>query len=204
MPFEFGSSVIVTTFLLAFSRCKFAAKLLVVGAVIIFGCLWGRRELVCFLSGSMLCDIDLYSQHERPRTGKLKTFSEVDEEKLPQWESAGAATPGATLVEVSEQDDIKQWLALSVIGLYLLSTSDLDIGDTPGQRALYQLIPSTYTDEKRYLQSLGATSTPWFVGILHRFNKHSIQNLRSVQGGSAYLGVLSVVHVVGYLVTPNI
>jgi peptidoglycan/LPS O-acetylase OafA/YrhL len=204
VPFEYRSSLIVTLVLLAFSRCKFNARVLFVASTIIFCGCWDRWELVCFLSGTLLCDIDIFNQHRDRRPARLETIFEEDEEKLPQWESG---KPQSSVRDSVKDQDAKHWLLLFIVGLYLLSTPNLDIGNTPGYRTLYQLTPTTYTDKKRFLQSIGAVCTTWAVTncpmLQQPFTSPFAQYLGRISY-SLYVVHGPLIHIIGYSVTPNL
>ncbi|KIW08862.1 uncharacterized protein PV09_00786 [Verruconis gallopava] len=204
VPFEYRSSLIVTVVLLALSRCKFAVRLFLTGLIVLFCGFWDRWEVVCFLAGMILCDIDLFNQKPEPRPARLETIVEEDEDLLPQWE---AKTRLALEDSATRNGYVKHWLLLFLAGLYLLSTPNLDIGNTPGYQTLFQLTPSTYSDKKRFLQSLGAICTVWAITNCSALQSPFVTSFAQYLGSisySLYIVHGPLIHIVGYSITPNI
>ncbi|KAF2430113.1 hypothetical protein EJ08DRAFT_252050 [Tothia fuscella] len=221
VPFEYRSSLILSIAILAFSRCKTVARLLLVASTIIFCGLWDRWELVCFLSGSLICDIDISLR----TANTINTDNELEdledgEEKLPEYSELALTSPTriyrffshtrrqTSHLLRSHSKASKRWIALFTAGLYILSTPNLQIEDTPGYRWLFiYLTPHTYTDKKRFLQSLGALFTTWAVAnspLLQRpFNAAFAQYLGKISY-ALYIVHGPLIHIVGYSVTPNV
>ncbi|KAF1811615.1 hypothetical protein P152DRAFT_459554 [Eremomyces bilateralis CBS 781.70] len=94
-----------------------------------------------------------------------------------------------------------------VASLYLLSTPNLDVAETPGYRYLSSYTPTTYTDEKRFLQGLGATLLVYTIsnsGALQiPFTSHFALYMGRISY-SFYIVHGPLIHIVGYSVTPTI
>jgi peptidoglycan/LPS O-acetylase OafA/YrhL len=215
VPFEYRSSLVVTMVLLAFSHCKAFVRLTLTFGTIIFCGMWDRWELVCFLSGTFLCDIDITI---RPTISSDSDSDLEYEKKLPDYESVQRSPSNYLRMALTKtrrriavllsRPGFKRWIVVFVAGLFLLSTPNFNIDETPGYQWLFvHLTPRTYTDKKRFLQSLGAILVTWSVA-----NCSALQvpfDMRFPQ----YLGKISyalyivhgpLIHMVGYSVTPNV
>lgn len=218
VPFEYRSSLVVTIVLLALSHCKTFARLTLTFGTIIFCGMWDRWELVCFLSGTFLCDLDIATRAAAFSDSESDSEEAYDFEKLPTFESSTSASNNrlSSLITKTRhcstilltRPGFKRWIVIFVAGLFLLSTPNLAIEETPGYRWLFTyLTPHTYTDKKRFLQSLGAILVTWSVA-----NCSALQQPFDTQFAQ-YLGKISyalyivhgpLIHIVGYSVTPNV
>lgn len=218
VPFEYRSSLVVTMVLLALSHCKTISRLALTFSIIFFCGMWDRWELVCFLSGTFLCDLDIATRGAAFKDADSDSDEAYDFEKLPRFEAATSASTGRfrnlftrTLrcsTILLTRAGFKRWIAIFITGLYLLSSPNLGIDETPGYRWLFTyLTPHTYTDNKRFLQSLGAILVTWSVA-----NCSALQQPFDTQFAQ-YLGKISyalyivhgpLIHIVGYSVTPNV
>jgi peptidoglycan/LPS O-acetylase OafA/YrhL len=222
VPFEYRSSLIVSMVILAFSRCSNLARLYLVFAVIVFCGLWDRWELVCFLSGLFICDLDIMMRsccHRNSSTASEAGSSEDEyEEKLPYYRETFALPTHCNRLDRTlhkarsvlhlplHSYSQKRWMLLFTIGLYLLSTPNFQIEDTPGYSWLFiNLTPRTYTDSKRFLQFVGALFVTWSIAnstLLQRpFNTEFAQYLGRISY-SLYVVHGPLIHIVGFSVTP--
>jgi peptidoglycan/LPS O-acetylase OafA/YrhL len=218
VPFEYRSSLIVSMILFALSRCTTFARLLLIYLTVIFCGLWDRWELVCFLSGLLICDIDITLRAPTSKYGSSTSLSSSESssatssddeytEELPQYEEkhTNPSISNKFLHITSRSRSQKRWIALFVLGLYLLSTPNFGISSTPGYYYLSTIIPSSYTDPKRFLQSLGALLTTWAIAnssfLQIPFNSKFPQYLGKISY-SLYVVHGPLIHVVGFSVTP--
>jgi peptidoglycan/LPS O-acetylase OafA/YrhL len=230
VPFEYRSSLVVTMVILALSRCTTFARLFLIYLCIIFCGMWDRWELVCFLSGLFVCDIDMtvrpktldsmYSHCLESSSSSSSASDNGDfEEKLPDYSTMCPLTPKQRLHRVLRKatsllryplksQSQKRWFILFIVGLYLLSTPNFQIDHTPGYQWLFShLTPSTYTDSKRFLQSLGALLVTWSIAnsstLQKPFNTSFAQYLGRISY-SLYVVHGPLIHIVGFSVTPYI
>lgn len=218
VPFEYRSSLVVTMVLLAFSHCKTLARLALTLATILFCGMWDRWELVCFLSGTFLCDIDLATIAHAMSDSGSDSDTGYDFEKLPTYVSTSsshadrlrkilAKTQHCT-ASILSQPGFKRWIVLFVAGLFLLSTPNLNIDETPFYRWIFTYItPHTYTDKKRFLQSLGAILVTWSVANCSTLQRPFDTPLAQYLGKISYALYIvhgPLIHMVGYSVTPNV
>jgi peptidoglycan/LPS O-acetylase OafA/YrhL len=219
VPFEYRSSLVVTMILLAFSNCKTFARLVLTLGIIIFCGMWDRWELVCFLSGTFVCDLDMSTRAATLNDSDSDSDSELDYEKrLPSYESMPLSptsrwrqiltkSHGCTTVLLS-RPGFKRWIIIFIAGLFLLSTPNFNIDETPGYQWLFtSLTPHTYTDKKRFLQSLGAILVTWSVAncsaLQQPFDTRFAQYLGKISY-ALYIVHGPLIHMVGYSITPNI
>ena len=183
IPVEFRSSIVLFITLLAFCRLKLRLRLLAQVALIIFTIRWGRWEVVLFLAGMMLAEIDLIT---------------------------GIWDPPGPLNEKNPSDDAanqRMWKGLFVVGLYLGSSPNEAPVHTPGYMLLSHLTPRTYPEPHRYLQSIGAILIVCCVN-----NSKDLQKLFT-NPLAQYLGKISfafyivhgpILHSLGYSLMRNI
>lgn len=201
VPYEFRSSLILVLVLVALARCRTAVRWLLVLALVLFNAAWARWEVVLFLAGAWLAELDMV-------TGARGR---------PAMEEATYAPP-ATRPEDGGGDEAPRRAPMRrrsprafalatvfVLGLYLLSCPPRGIDKTPGYVLLVSLVPASYGDPKRFIHGAGAMATVWAVS-----NSPALQR-PLLTGGVQYLGRISyslyivhgpVLHVVGYVVTP--
>ncbi|QDS70833.1 hypothetical protein FKW77_005065 [Venturia effusa] len=218
VPFEYRSSLVVTMVLLAFSRCKTFPRLALMVGTIIFCGMWDRWELVCFLTGTLLCDLDIATRGAAVNDPDSDSEELYDFEKLPTMEHKTSASAGRLSGLISEarrgstilltRPGFKRWIVFFTIGLYFLSTPNLGIDETPGYQWLFiHLTPHTYTDKKRFLQSLGAILVTWSVAncsaLQRPFDTPFAQYLGKISY-ALYIVHGPLIHIVGYSVTPSV
>lgn len=208
IPVEYRSSMLLAICLLGFSQCRPAARLSLEFATILFCMLWDRWELVCFLGGSMLCEIDII-------TNALGTSGDIiidvehaepkaDDDDDGQSFQSRPATTLTTRLSFKTHRLPLSFFSL-IFALYLLSAPPLELATTPGYALFSNLIPSTYTDPKRFPHTLGTlilaatlTRTPW---LRRPFDSDFAQYLGKISF-SLYIVHGPLIHIVGYAVTP--
>jgi peptidoglycan/LPS O-acetylase OafA/YrhL len=223
IPMEYRSGMLLALALLAFARCRNMIRMWLMFLSILFVAMWERWELVCFFSGSLLCEIDLLTGAGSPPT----TASTDEEPKLPtlldppdtlhSYWPYSTSPPTSTLTSTLISS-LRTFRALSIItrlaptlsftfGLYLLSAPSLDIETTPGYITISEFIPTCYTDPKRLPYTIGALLV--IIGLMRS------PTLRTPFASPfpQYLGRISfalyvvhgpLIHVVGLAVTPTI
>jgi peptidoglycan/LPS O-acetylase OafA/YrhL len=219
IPVEYRSGMLLALALLAFARCRSTLRMVFMFFSISFVALWERWELVCFFSGSLLCEYDLLTG----AGSTPNTTSEAEEPKLPtildppdtlaSYWPYSTSSPTSTLTSrllVIRTPSIVTRLAPTfsfILGLYLLSTPSLDMETTPGYIALSQFIPACYTDAKRLPYTLGALLV--IIGLM----RSPTLRIPFLASFPQYLGQISfalyvvhgpLIHVVGFTVTPTI
>ncbi|KAF2666843.1 hypothetical protein BT63DRAFT_320653 [Microthyrium microscopicum] len=201
VPIEFRSSMLLALSLLGLSRCRPPLRVTLSLGTILYCILWDRWELVCFLSGSLLCYIDITTSavvqsyradhNEKDITLDMETL-------LPQKEPPG-------FQQEPTLPRIKRYALLFFAGLYLLSAPPLEMSSTPGYMWLSHLVPSTYTDPKRFPHTIGA------LLLTFALTRSPILRQPFETAAAQYLGKISfslyivhgpLIHMVGYSVTP--
>jgi peptidoglycan/LPS O-acetylase OafA/YrhL len=222
IPVEYRSGMLLSLIMLTFSRCRIPVRMSLMFLTMLFVGMWERWELVCFLSGSLLCEIDLLmgAGSERP------SFSEDEEPKpltqglLDQPESLPSSWPYPTASSSSTSTTLFRLTSRApsrisrittpiafVLGLYLLSAPSLAMDSAPGYIWLSSLIPSGYTDPKRFPYTLGA------LLVVYALMRSSTLRKPFMLSFPQYLGKISfalyvvhgpMIHIVGLAVTPAI
>jgi peptidoglycan/LPS O-acetylase OafA/YrhL len=195
IPVEFRCSVVLFLTTIATSRLVAAIRMPLVGSLIWFCMRYGRWDVVLFLIGMIMAEIDIINgTWERPATSN--TFDEKTNIRL---------TPGGrVLTTVSRR---RLWITVFVIGLYIGSTPNLGYKWTPGFRWLWHLTPHTYGELHRFPQTIGAALIVFSIN-----HSPDIQKLFT-NPFSQYLGKISfafyivhgpILHSLGYSLMPNI
>jgi hypothetical protein len=220
VPFEYRSSTLLALALIAFSRCRTKARAILMACTIIYCGVWDRWELVCFLGGSLLCELDTVSNilsTPNPSPGRSEDHDHEDEEKLPDYEACSNTQAGesslpqyihktTTWIRKAGSKRIIS-VVLTIFSVYLLSCPNFSIESTPGYAWLSYLIPSSYSDPKRFPHTLGALlitfCTTRSAGLQRVFNTPFAQYLGKTSY-ALYIVHGPLIHIVGYSVTPNV
>ncbi|KAI9931020.1 hypothetical protein MW887_010675 [Aspergillus wentii] len=191
IPVEFRCSIVLFVTILATSRLVAAVRMTLVCGLIWFCTRWGRWDVILFLSGMLMAELDLiYGTWERSSTEEKSTSS----------------TPNS-LKEYFQMSGWKWWIAIFIFGLYLGSSPNTGFKWTPFYMWLWELTPEYYRDPDRFPQSLGA------ILIVFSIN-HSKEVQRLFTNPlSQYLGKISyafyivhgpILHSLGYSIMPSI
>jgi peptidoglycan/LPS O-acetylase OafA/YrhL len=190
IPVEFRSSIVLFVTILATSRLVSVVRMSLVGGLIWFCMRWGRWDVVHFLFGMIMAELDLINgTWERPST----------EEKQPSPDN-----PKKYKFRISDR---KWWISIFVFGLYLGSSPNTGYKWTPFYMWLSKLTPKTYPEPHRFPQTLGA------VLIVFSINRSKDIQKLFVNPLSQYLGKISfafyivhgpILHSLGYSLMPNI
>lgn len=195
IPLELRSSLILFVVIIGTSRLVAPVRMTVVSGLTWFCMRYGRWEIVLFLFGMLMAEVDLingtWEPSARPAVGDDKTTIRL--------------SPGSkTTIRVSRRG---LWISLFVVGLYFGSCPNIGFKWTPFYSWLWHITPKTYPEPHRFAQTIGA------VLIVFSIN-HSpdIQKLFT-NSFSQYLGNISfafyvvhgpVLHCLGYSIMPNI
>lgn len=146
IPVEFRCSLYLFLVLIGTARLQTKFRLLVVGGVMWFVYTHSRWEMLLFLCGMVLAELDLIRGAHKPSPTS----------DLPVHESGAA--PRRRWKRIF-------WAALSILGLYLMCQPDVKGDITPGWIWLHSQIPTWWKEEPyRYYQSLGAVVFAFAVG----------------------------------------
>lgn len=147
LPHELRGSLLVYGALLALSRCKSSARLLVTVGMASWAlyCVYWPQFL--FLSGMLLADLRLHSQPRTPEEDEEEKLCTLDGEwksavtrSNSSWKSVVARRWSSQYVQAAAQ------IAMYVFVLYVLGAPEWHLGGdkAPGYIWLAQLVPSQY------------------------------------------------------------
>ncbi|KAK0728620.1 acyltransferase family-domain-containing protein, partial [Lasiosphaeria miniovina] len=185
IPVEFRCSMMLFLTLIGTARLRTAIRFLVLAMIMTFTYRSVRWEMLLFFSGMALAEIDVI--RDAHATG-------------------GSSSSPTTAITTTGEANRMLWLALSAVGLYLMSQPDVGSETTPGFVMLCNLIPGWWPphDRYRYWQSVGAVL---FVGAVARgVPRRDWQQVFS-HPAAQYLGRISyavylvhgpVMHTLGY------
>jgi peptidoglycan/LPS O-acetylase OafA/YrhL len=193
IPVEFRSGLILMATLLGLSKCKTGVRLGGMVLMAMFCGWWDHWELVCFLVGSLLCQIDHVTI---PKPG---TSSGPSEPLLPL----------SILQKLPQGVDFYGiWTSFAFAsGLYLLSTPPQRSAETPGFGLITALTPSAYTDPKRFPYTIGSAL------LVYSLLRSPYLRTPFLSRPAQYLGKISfalyvvhgpIIHMVGFSVIPSI
>ncbi|KAK3945946.1 acyltransferase family-domain-containing protein [Diplogelasinospora grovesii] len=183
IPVEFRASMMLFLVLLGTARLRTAWRVVTVLGALGFVYRSDRWEMVLFLAGMILAELDLMrSNSERKQALPIQEETEKEERGGLGWKGVW-------------------WVVIGVMGLYLMSQPDEFGEETPGWVTLSSVIPEWWSDKYRYWQSWGAILFVLAVGRLpgwqRVFNGGSVQYLGKISY-SLYLVHGPVLHTVGY------
>ncbi|EED16430.1 acyltransferase, putative [Talaromyces stipitatus ATCC 10500] len=203
IPVEFRSSIVLFVTILAVSRFRTKVRLILEILTLWFCIRWGRWDVVLFLSGLLLAEIDL-------ENGIWNT----DTTTISKPESAPATVPD--LEKLADTTSIQNflrrrqkaiWIGVFILGLYIGSSPNIGGLYTPGYVWLARITPKTYPEPHRFPQTLGAVM---IVASIN--NSKTIQKI-FINPLSQYLGQISyafyivhgpILHGLGYTLMHNI
>ncbi|KAL6921882.1 hypothetical protein ACHAPO_002643 [Fusarium lateritium] len=182
IPVEFRCSLYLFLTLVATARLRTQYRLITVFSIMLFTYRNSRWELLMFLCGMVLAEID------------LSRGAHVSSPALPMEEKTSPTRP--------RWYQRIFWAIVSIVGLYLMSQPDQGGERTPGWVYLTSLIPKWWDAEKyRYWQCAGAVV---FVLAVSRsaswqriFNSPFVQYLGKISY-ALYLMHGPVIHAFGY------
>ena len=219
IPVEYRSGMLLALTILCFARCRKGMRMALMVLTILFVGMWDRWELVCFLSGSLLCEIDLITgaglntTSDSLETEPKYTILVDSSEALPSyWPYAPGGSSHSLTSRISSFKTRSILARLApyatfLLGLYLLSTPSLEMATTPGYTLISRLIPSSYSDPKRFPYTIGALLT------VHALMRSATLRAPFLASFPQYLGKISfalyvvhgpLIHIIGLSVTPTI
>ncbi|KAJ5812026.1 hypothetical protein N7474_008327 [Penicillium riverlandense] len=197
IPVEFRCSMVLFVTALATSRLVAKIRMPLV-ACLIWCCMrYGRWDVVLFLFGMLMAEIDLVNgTWERPNT----PTAAVADDKAHIHVSAGTKVT----IRLSRR---RLWITLFTVGLFIGSVPNLGFKWTPFYSWLWHLTPKPYPEPHRFPQTIGAVLIVFSIN-----NCPDIQKL-FVNPLSQYLGKISyafyivhgpILHSLGYSIMPTI
>lgn len=164
IPLEYRSSIVLFITLLALSRLRPIARLILVASIMAL-CLfyWARWEVFLFLAGMIFAELDLMSD----------IFDEAS--LLDEKDPSGDLRSSGWI-----------WACIMLVGLFFSSCPSVQPGNAPGYSFLTSFVPEGYNWQPgRPLQAIGGCLTVW--SFMHL---PSIQRIFTT-GAAQYLGQIS-------------
>ncbi|KAI0473150.1 acyltransferase family-domain-containing protein [Xylariaceae sp. FL0804] len=209
IPVEFRCSMALFLTQIATARLRAPFRLATVGVLAGVAMRANHWEVVLFLAGMVLAELDLIrGAHERPtppptqQSQPTTTTGDEEEEKTTLQHQT---PPPRLWFGVMRPSTLATafWTAMSVPALYLMSAPDAGPADTPGWRVLGSLIPDWFGERYRWWQIWGSVlfvacasrSSPW----RRLLGSAPARWLGSISY-AVYLVHGAVIHVVGYRV----
>ncbi|KAM3432149.1 hypothetical protein MY4824_006698 [Beauveria thailandica] len=182
IPVEFRCSLYLFLVLIGTARLQAKFRFIIVGGIMWFVYSHSRWELLLFLCGMVLAEMDLIRGAHKTSSPDL-LLRELAPVRRPRWKRLF-------------------WASLGLLGLFLMGQPDLKGNITPGWVWLHSQIPTWWRAEPyRYYQSLGAVAFAYAVG--HSPSWQAFFNTAPVQ----YFGKISyalylmhgpALHCIGY------
>ncbi|OJJ44574.1 hypothetical protein ASPZODRAFT_694755 [Penicilliopsis zonata CBS 506.65] len=213
IPVEFRCSIVLFLTILATSRLRSSVRIGLVACLLWFCVRWGRWDVVLFLSGMLMAEVDLiHGIWENPAPAPT-TASSVDSTPTttkPFWNEKAPSLPIQLPPAVHRAIRVchrNRWLGVFVTGLYIGSSPNNGFKWTPGYIWLARLTPKTYPEPHRFPQTIGA------VLIVLAINRSPAIQRLFTNPFSQYLGRISfafyivhgpILHSLGYSIMPSI
>ena len=179
IPTEFRSSLFLFICLIGLARCKSYIRLSALMGIAYLVLRNDRWELLLFLSGAILAELDLI------RNAKILARGEKEIRMGPLTKSF--------------------WGTAGIVALYLMSQPDEFAEETPGWIYLTEMIPPWFSTPYRYWQSIGSIMFVWAVNnapfLQEPFNSSAAQYLGKISY-ALYLMHGPVIHIIGYRIEP--
>lgn len=180
IPVEFRSSMVLFLVILGVSRFPTRIRLGLELAIIWWIIRWGRWDVVLFLSGLVLAEIDLMNgiwEHETNNNTTPASLSTSTTTTTIDLEKSAHS--------VRRRNRAAIWILVFIFGLYCGSSPNAGLGLTPGYVWLHKLIPKTYGEPHRFPQTIGA------VLIVASINNSKLIQKIFLNSLSQYLGQIS-------------
>ncbi|KAI9698871.1 MAG: hypothetical protein M1820_007378 [Bogoriella megaspora] len=179
IPTEFRSSLFLFLCLIGLARCKSYLRISILCGISYVVLRSDRWELLLFLSGAILAELDLI------RAASMTARGEKEIRMGPLRKAF--------------------WSTVALAALYLMSFPDEWGNETPGFVYLDSLIPEWFSVGYRYWQAFGSIMLVWAVNnapfLQDPFNTPAIQYLGKISY-ALYLMHGPVIHVIGYAIEP--
>ncbi|KAI0102063.1 acyltransferase family-domain-containing protein [Nemania sp. FL0031] len=201
IPLEFRCSMVLFLVLVGTARLRENVRLAVVGLLSWFVLRNDRWEMLLFLAGMTIAELDLrrnaHDEHESRGMAAGSSSSPLPMLQLPLDEKMNPSPPPPSRRLTGDSF----WTLVSVFALYLLSCPDAGPWNVPGWRYLGTLIPEWFTEKYRFWQVIGACLFVFCAARSRGWQR--VFELPAIQ----YLGHLSyaiylmhgpVTHVLGY------
>ncbi|KAJ5175167.1 uncharacterized protein N7482_001044 [Penicillium canariense] len=196
IPVEFRCSIVLFITTLATSRLMPVIRMPLVAGLIWFCMRYGRWDVVLFLCGMLMAEIDLINgTWERPANSTAVLGDKTHIRFRPG---------GKVLATVSRR---RLWIAIFVLGLYIGSVPNLGFKWTPGYMWLWNLTPWTYPEPHRFPQTIGAVLIVFSINHspdLQKFFTHSLSQYLGKISFAFYIVHGPILHSLGYSIMPSI
>ncbi|KAI5861189.1 acyltransferase [Durotheca rogersii] len=193
IPVEFRCSMMLFLVILGTARLRTSARFVCLGLLMWFVLRSDRWEMVLFLWGMAIAELDLIRDAHEPNISQPPTAPLA---LLPLEKTEGAP-------EKRRCANGLLWTLASIPSLYLMSEPDAGPDGVPGWKYLGTLIPEWFSDRYRYYQMIGSVV---FVFCVARspswqrvFNSPPVQYFGRISY-ALYLMHGPVLHTVGYMV----
>ncbi|KAH8700179.1 putative acyltransferase [Talaromyces proteolyticus] len=191
IPVEFRSSIVLFVTILA--TCRFTTKVrLVLEFAILWFCMrWGRWEVVLFLSGLLLAEIDLINGIWNPSP---TTIAEKQINTSP-------------IRHFLQRRHREIWMATFVLGLYIGSSPNIGYPYTPGFVWLTYITPAPYPEPHRFPQTVGAVLIVASINNCKPIQKIFVNPLSQYLGQISYAFYIvhgPILHGFGFVLMYNI
>ena len=185
IPVEFRCSLMLFITIIGLARLQTSLRFIFLALIAWFTYRNNRWEMVLFFAGMFLAELDLLRGIHN--TSSLLPLS-------TSWKSP-----------LTVKHFHIFWVAVGILGLYLMSQPDDNFAETPGWVWLSSYIPEWFTDKYRYWQCVGSIffvlATNHSIILQHPFNNPIVQYLGKISY-SIYLVHGPVLHVIGYRIEP--
>ncbi|KAK8252748.1 acyltransferase [Phyllosticta capitalensis] len=196
IPLEFRASMVLFLTLVCLARAKTFWRLSLIAALIVFCNRWNRFEIVLFLSGTLIAEVDLITRAWEAPAGTPP----------PALPSNSAEAESVTWFERWSRERVYMNMVIFVAGLYALSFPDEFGAYTPGFMYLATWIPENFRNSLvyyRFWHSIGAILAMYAINntpVLRRpFQTPFAQYLGKISY-AFYLVHGPILHSLGYIV----
>lgn len=194
IPVEFRCSMVLFLVLMGVARVRTWIRWFVLLMITYFTYRSDRWEMILFLAGTCLAELDLIRIARRNSSSSNAVSSPLPIAN-PILNEKTMTTPQGKAVK-------KYFLVLAgIVALYLMSQPDEDFAETPGWIYLSSLIPEWFSEKYRYWQGIGSIllvlATNFSPALQRPFNTSFVRYFGKISY-AIYLIHGPVLHTVGY------
>ncbi|OAX79637.1 hypothetical protein ACJ72_06043 [Emergomyces africanus] len=209
IPVEFRSSMVLFLTIISVSRFRAWIRLSLVSCLLFYCIRWGRWDVVLFLSGMLMAEIDL-----------IQGIWETPPLAIPLTGSNSTPLQSLSEHELAHDDNMNSRLttnsttptALPTRTTALLLTPQEAAAGSPEHTPFYRILsstltPNTYSEPHRFLQSLGSIIIVCSVNHSTHLQKMFTNALAQYLGRISYAFYIvhgPILHSLGWSLMPNI
>lgn len=202
IPLEFRASMVLFLLQMGLARVRIWVRWTCLFVFSWFSLRNQRWEMVLFVSGMLLAELDLIRIARRGAQSNSRSYLHPASALSQFSETISFPEKAGNTIKNSASRQYL-WISVAVCALYLMSAPDEDAADTPGFQFLANRVPNFLEDKYRFWQGLGSIlfvlATNFCPALQRPFNTAFAQYFGRISY-AIYLMHGPVLHTVGYMI----